>query len=87
MLWVYQTIIIACQLKLIGSGIGVAQIAVEQKSEQKQNPTKKEDGSDPDPMPILKGMLYDRRDSTNLGDEPNDSECSFQNKKTIWTRP
>ena len=62
-------------------------IAVEQKSEHKQNPTKKEDGSDPDPMPILKGMLYDRRDSTNLGDNPNDSECSFQDKKTIWTRP
>ena len=65
----------------------MSQIAVEQKSEQKQNHTKKEDGSDPDPMPILKGMLYDRRDSTNLGDNPNDSECSFQDKKTIWTRP
>ena len=60
---------------------------VSQKSEQKQNLTKKENGSDPDPMPIHKGMYYDRRDSTNLGDEPYDSECSFQNKKTIWTRP
>ena len=47
---------------------------------------KTDDGSDPDPMPIHKGMLYDRRDSTNLGDNPNDSECSFQNKKTIWTK-
>ena len=60
---------------------------VSQKSEQKQNLTKKENGSDQDPMPIHKGMYYDRRDSTNLGDEPYDSECSFQNKKTIWTRP
>lgn len=70
MLWVYQTNIIACQLKLIGSGIGVSQIAVEQKSEQKQNPTKKEDGSDPDPMPIHNGMMFDRRESTNDGDNP-----------------
>ena len=51
----------------------MSQTAVEQKLEQKQNLTKKENGSDPDPMPILKGMLYDRRDSTNLGDNPNDS--------------
>ena len=65
----------------------MSQTAVEQKSEQKQNPTKKEDGSDPDPMPILKGMLYDRRDSTNSGDDPNESERTFQNKETIWTRP
>ena len=65
----------------------MSQIAINQKSEQKQNLTKKESGSDPDPMPIHKGMYYDRRDSTNLGDEPYDSECSFQDKKTIWTRP
>ena len=83
----YQTNIIACQSKLTKNGIGVSQTAVEQKLEQKQNLTKKENGSDPDPMPILKGMLYDRRDSTNLGDNPNDSECSLQDKKTIWTRP
>ena len=60
---------------------------VSQKLEQKQNPTSQKSGSDPDPMPIHKGMLYDRRDSTNLGDNPNDSECSFQDKETIWTRP
>lgn len=47
-------------------------IAVEQKSEQKQNPTKKEDGSDPDPMPTHRGMMFDRRESTNLGDDPSD---------------
>ena len=70
MLWVYQTNIIACQLKLTRNGIGVSQTAVEQKSEQKQNPTKNEDGSDPDPMPIHNGMLFDRRESTNDGDNP-----------------
>jgi len=48
----------------------VSQIAVEQKSEQKQNPTKKEDGSDPDPMPTHNGMMFDRRESTNDGDNP-----------------
>lgn len=53
----------------------------------KSTKQKTDDGSDPDPMPIHKGMLFDRRDSTNIGDEPNDSECTFQNKKTVWTRP
>ena len=48
----------------------MSQIAVEQKSEQKQNPTKKEDGQDPDPMPTHNGMMFDRRESTNKGDEP-----------------
>jgi hypothetical protein len=69
---VYQTNIIACQLKLTRNGTGVSLIAVEQKSEQKQNPTKKENGLDPDPMPIHKGMMFDRRESTNLGDDPSD---------------
>ena len=45
-------------------------IAVEQKSEQKQNPTKKEDGQDPDPTPIHNGMMFDRREFTNNGDNP-----------------
>ena len=53
----------------------------------KSTKQKTEDGSDPDPMPIHKGMLFDRRESTNIGDEPNDSERTFQNKETIWTRP
>jgi hypothetical protein len=50
--------------------IGVSQTVVEQKSEQKQNPTKKKDGSDPDPMPTHNGMMFDRRESTNGGDSP-----------------
>ena len=53
----------------------------------KSTKQKTDDGSDPDPMPIHKGMLFDRRESTNIGDEPNDSERTFQNKETIWTRP
>ena len=53
----------------------------------KNTKQKTDDGSDPDPMPIHKGMLFDRRESTNIGDEPNDSERTFQNKETIWTRP
>ena len=47
----------------------MSQTAVEQKLEQKQNLTQKENGSDPDPMPIPKGMMYDRREFTNLGDD------------------
>ena len=48
----------------------MSQTVVEQKSEQKQNPTKKKDGSDPDPMPTHNGMMFDRRESTNDGDNP-----------------
>ena len=48
----------------------MSQTAVEQKLEQKQNPTKKKDGSDPDPMPTHNGMMFDRRESTNDGDNP-----------------
>ena len=48
----------------------MSQTVVEQKSKQKQNPTKREDGLDPDPMPTHEGMMFDRRESTNDGDNP-----------------
>jgi len=57
----------------------VSQI-VSQKLEQKQNPTNEKSGSDPDLMPIHKGMYYDRRDSTNLGDNPNDKKLKMEKK-------
>ena len=45
----------------------------------KSTKQKTDNGSDPDPMLIHKGMMYDRRCSTNLGDNPYES---FKESKT-----